>query len=173
MVSNLIRAGAFDAFGERRRLLWDLGALTYHPDELPLTMAPITIALSHLDPLEQTAWEYELLGLSPAGQIMRHYRPALQAVGVMTALAVKQTMPGQHVHVAGMVVVRQRPATAKGILFMSLEDETGLLDWVVKLAVYQRLHETLRHEQLLVVSGLVQRAEGVVSLLTGAAQGLG
>jgi len=173
VVTNLIRAGALDAFDERRRLLWELGALAYHPDELPITMPAIHIELLTLDPLEQTAWEYELLGLSPTGQILRHYRPALQAAGVMTALAVKQAMPGQRVHVAGMVVVRQRPATAKGILFLSLEDETGLLDLVVKPAVYQRLSETLRHEQLLLVSGLVQRAEGVVSLLVGAVQKLG
>ena len=63
--------------GERRDLLWQLGELDYQDDELPFTLLVSEVELPALDDLEQTAWEYELLGLSPAGQTMRHFRPAL------------------------------------------------------------------------------------------------
>lgn len=71
-----------------------------------------------------------------------------------------------------MVVVRQRPATAHGILFMSLEDTSGLLDLVVKPDVYTRLREVLRHELLIVVEGVVQRSGGSVNVLVLDAQSL-
>ena len=72
------------------------------------------------------------MGLSPQRQIMVHYRVGFAAAGVFSTWQVKQAKAGQRVQVAGLVVVRQRPSTAKGILFMSLEDESGLLDLVVK-----------------------------------------
>jgi error-prone DNA polymerase len=132
VVENLIRAGACDGFGQRRDLLWACAALDYRPDELDLPGANIAAALPLLDAIEATAWEYELMGLSPRQQMMVHYRQALRAAGVLTTGAVKQEEAGRRVRVAGFAVVRQRPATAKGIVFYSLEDESGLLDLVVK-----------------------------------------
>jgi error-prone DNA polymerase len=172
VVSNLIRAGVLDEFGARRDLLWQLGDVDLRPDELPLTLASIAAELPPLDALEETAWEYELLGLSPAGQVMRHYRGDLRKAGILSTWQVKQARPGQRVRVAGMVVVRQRPGTAKGILFMSLEDESGLLDLVVKPPVYARLRTVLRGQPLLLVEGVVQRAERAASLLVGDAHPL-
>lgn len=165
VVRNLIRAGACDAWGLRRDLLWQLGDIDLRPHALPLAQAQTTAGLPPLPPPEQTAWEYELMGASPAGQMMRHHRAALRAGGILTCGQTKRARAGRKVRCAGFVVVRQRPATAKGILFLSLEDESGLLDVVVKPPVYERLRQTLREHPLLVVTGIVQRSGQAVSLL--------
>ena len=172
VVSNLIRAGALDAFGERRRLLWQLGALDDRSDALPLATPVIDANLPPLDSLEQTAWEYELMGLSPAGQVMRHYRTMLRKAGILATWEVKQAIPGQRVRVAGMAVVRQRPATANGILFLSLEDESGLLDLIIKPDIYQQFRTILRGETLIIATGIVQRVGSATSLLTHAVTSL-
>ena len=164
-VANLVRAGACDAFGARRDLLWQLGEIEFHPDELSLETDSTPANLPALAPLEQTAWEYELLGLSPGGQIMRHYRAQLRAQRVLSAWEVKQAEPGRRVRVAGMMAVRQRPATAKGIVFISLEDDSGLLDLVVKPDTWARLRDVLRGSMLLLVEGTVQRSGRAASLL--------
>lgn len=172
VVTSLIRAGACDAWGERRRLLWELGELDYRPHAFDLATPAVAAPLPTLAAVEQTAWEYELMGLSPERQMLMHYRPALRRQGVLSTWQVKQTEAGQRVRVAGCVVVRQRPATAKGILFMSLEDESGLLDLVVKPDVYTALREVLRSHALLVAEGVVQRNGRATSVLVQAAQQL-
>ncbi|MCO5208740.1 MAG: DNA polymerase III subunit alpha [Caldilinea sp.] len=172
-VTSLIRAGALAAFGERRRLLWRLGELDYRPDEFDLASAPVAAELPVLEAIEQTAWEYELMGMSPERQMMAHYRDGLRRQGVLSTWQVKQAEAGQRVRVAGFVVVRQRPATAKGILFMSLEDESGLLDLVVKPDVYARLREVIRTNPLLIAEGAVQRNSRSVSVLVWGAVGMG
>jgi error-prone DNA polymerase len=153
-------------------LLWELGGLVDEAAGFDLPPAAMEVELPTLAPLEQTAWEYELLGLSPQGHVLAHYRAGLRAAGVLSTWQVKEARAGQRVWVAGLVVVRQRPQTAKGILFMSLEDESGLLDLVVKPEVYGRLRETLRQQPLLVVEGVVQRADRAVSLLVRGAEAL-
>ena len=165
---SLIRAGACDAWGERRALLWKLGDLDLRPDGLPLTQPPTADGLPplpQLPPPEQAAWEYELMGASPAGQIMRHHRAGLRVRGTLTCAEVKRTKAGRRVKCAGFVVVRQRPPTAKGILFLSLEDESGLLDVVVKPPVYEALRDVLRGHALILVEGVVQRSGRAASLL--------
>lgn len=165
VVRNLIRAGACDAWGKRRTLLWQLGDLDLRPGAMPLVPPPAPADLPPLPDLEQTVWEYELMGASPAGQVMLHHRARLHALGILSCWQVKWERAGRQVRCAGFVVVRQRPATAKGILFMSLEDESGLLDLVVKPPVYTRLRGVLRGNPLLVVEGVVQRSGRTASLL--------
>ena len=115
----------------------------------------------------------EVMGLSPERQLLAHHRPALRRQGVLSTWQVKQMEAGQRVRVAGYVVVRQRPATAKGILFMSREDESGLLDLVVKPETYTALREVLRRHALLVAEGVVQRNGRATSVLVWAAEGIG
>lgn len=170
VVTNLIRAGALDGLGERRQLLWRLGDLGNHLDGFDLTTEPSVAPLPALSAMEQTAWEYELMELSPERQVMVHYRSALRSRGILSTWQIKQMEAGRQVRVAGYVVVRQRPATANGILFMSLEDESGLLDLVVKPAVYARLREVIRGHALLIVGGVVQRSGHATSVLVWEAE---
>jgi error-prone DNA polymerase len=168
-LADLIRAGTFDALGERRPLLWQLGEIDYRPEELPLVMPTLAVDLPDLEPLEKTEWEYELLGLSPHAQLMHHYRAALNRAGIFSTAEVKQQANGHRVRVGGMVAVKQRPPTAKGIVFISLEDELGMLDLVVKPQVYERYRPLLRGQTFILVAGEVQRAAGAISVLVSQA----
>ncbi len=128
-------------------------------------MAESRADLPELDELERTLWEYELLGLTPGVQLMEHYRPALRKRRISGTWEVKQMARGSRARTAGMVVIRQRPQTSKGIVFMSLEDESGLLDVVVKPDVWARLRPVLKGALLLYLEGEVQCTGLAVSLL--------
>jgi len=169
VVENLIRAGAMDGFGRRRDLLWELGGLEYHLEyhEEGLDVeAPIElVALPVLSEAERLGWEYELLGLAPGDHVMRLHRERLRTQGVLSSKELAERCNGQTVRVAGLVVVRQRPPTAKGHLFITLEDEEGLVNLIVRPHVYERHRDTLRNAPLLWVEGQLQREGLAVSVL--------
>jgi error-prone DNA polymerase len=173
LVGDLIRSGPLDSLGERRMLLWALGEVEYRDDGLELETPTAAVSLPLLDPVEQTGWEYELLGFSPAGQLLRHYRESLRQAGVVRCADVKECRAGRRLWTAGMAVVRQRPATAKGVTFLSMEDESALLDVVLKPQVYERCRVILHTSPLLLVQGIVQRDGRSVSLLGLDVQPLG
>ena len=130
-MGDLIRAGALDGFGvAKRQLLWTLGGLQY--DEAVLIEAPDMPAdLPDLTEREAMSWDYELLGLSPDDHPLRLRRAELRAQGVLSAAELATQPSGKIVKIAGMVVVRQAPPTAKGHLFITLEDETGLVNLII------------------------------------------
>jgi error-prone DNA polymerase len=163
--SDLIRAGLFDALGERRALLWELGEVDYETRGLPLEADITQVALPELGDFERTLWDYELTGLSAAGHVMRHFRSALERAGVLTAAQVKQQHNGARVRMAGLQVVRQMPQTAKGVVFVSCEDETGLIDIVLQPHTWERYRMLLKAHKLAVFTGSVQQVGGATSVL--------
>jgi error-prone DNA polymerase len=173
VVENLIRAGAMEGIGPTRRdLLWELGTLIYQEEGLDLDMPVAAAALPALDEAERLAWEYELLGMAPGEQVMELYRDKLRAQGVLTSRDLASRPDGQTVRVAGWAVVRQRPPTAKGMLFITLEDEEGLSNLIVRPDVYERYREALRNAPLLWVEGRLQREGQVLSVLVQRARPL-
>ena len=133
LAENLIRAGALDSLGRlRREMLWELGGLTFGEGELDIEVAMESVALPNLNQAERMGWEYELLGLAPEDHVMSLYREALEAHGVTSNQALVDQRDGKKVRVAGKVVVRQRPPSAKGFVFITLEDETGLVNLVAQ-----------------------------------------
>ena len=96
---------------------------------------------------------------------MRHYRASPARPALPPSWEVKQMAPGRRRARGGLMAVRQRPPTAKGILFISLEDESGLLDLVVKPEVYTRLRAVFRGGLLISAEGVVQRTGRAVSVL--------
>ncbi|MGD8490848.1 MAG: error-prone DNA polymerase, partial [Anaerolineae bacterium] len=166
VVDNLIRAGAMDGWPQPRRdLLWELGGLFYQEDGLDVEATVEVVDLPRLSRAERMAWEYELLGLAPGAQVMDLYRETLQARGMISSGVLATRQDGELVRVAGWAVVRQRPPTAKGHLFVTLEDEEGLMNLIVRPQVYERYRETLRNAPLLWVEGRVQRAGDALSVL--------
>ena len=165
LVGDLIRAGALDGLGmPRRPLLWELGGLRY--EEAALLEAPDTPAeLPDLTEREAMTWDYELLGLSPGDHPMRLLRPRFEAEGVLCADQLAAQPPGKLVRAAGLVIVRQAPPTAKGHLFITLEDETGLINLVIRPDLYARERAVLHRSPVLRVQGIVQREGKTVSLL--------
>jgi error-prone DNA polymerase len=170
VVENLIRAGVLDGFGRarpgtRRVLLWELGGLDYPEEGLDLEALVDPVDLPALGQAERMAWEYELLGLTPGSQVMSLYREELRAQGVLSSGELAGRPDGQTVRVAGWVVVRQRPPTAKGHVFITLEDEEGLINLIVRPDVYERYRDALRHTPLLRVEGRLQREGDAMSVL--------
>jgi error-prone DNA polymerase len=173
VVENLIRAGAMDGLGKvRRDLLWELGGLAYQEEGLDLDVPVEAVALPALEQAERLAWEVELLGLTPGNHVMSLYREELQARGVLSSKELAQRRDGQTVEVAGLAVVRQRPPTAKGHLFITLEDEEGLVNLIVRPGVYEQYRHALRNAPLLWVRGRLQREGDAISLLVAQAEAL-
>jgi len=167
LVGDLIRAGALDGLGvARRQLLWTLGGLEYREDAL--IEAPDAPAdLPELTEREAMGWDYELLGLSPDDHPLRLWRAKLRAQGVLSAAELAAQPTGKLVKVAGMVIVRQAPPTAHGHLFLTLENETGLVNLIIRPDLYERERDTLHNATLLLAEGRLQlQREGVaVSVL--------
>jgi error-prone DNA polymerase len=169
LVENLIRAGALDGLAQsagqtRRDLLWQLGGLVYPQGGLGLEAPVPAIDLPDLGRLERMLWEYELLGLVPGEHLMSVYRDRLRAQGVLCSADLAARRPGERVWVAGMVIVRQRPPSAKGFVFLTLEDEGGLINLIVRPKVYERCRDVLRGSPLLLVEGAVLGEGGVASV---------
>ena len=167
LVADMIRAGLFDSFGERRALLWESGELPVgdRSAELPLQIPITSIALPALAATEAEAWEHELTGLAPGGSYVRHFRAALQKLGVHSLADARALPAGRRIRVAGIMYVRQRPQTAKGVTFLGMQDETALMDWVVKADQWKSFRHLLRGDRLLLAEGVVQSTGSAVSLL--------
>jgi error-prone DNA polymerase len=170
LVEQLILAGALDGWGlPRRQVLWALGQLTYRVEELPLDFPTEAVDLPPLSASETLAWERHVLGL-PSGtgeHVMTFYRPWLVEQGILSSRDLARQPDGAAVRVAGLVVVHQSPPTAKGFHFLTLEDEAGLIDLILRPPVYARYRRVLQNEPVLIAEGAVQRQEEVTNLLVG------
>jgi len=181
IAERLIVVGALGELGlARRELLWQLGLLL--PDtagsaavapartkrarqlslELPVEQDMVTLA-------DMTEWErmladYEFLGLSPAHHPLGLLRAGLPH-DVRSAAQLRRGPDGIAVRTAGMVVCRQRPGTAKGYVFLLLEDETGLTNVVVRPDLYEERRSVVRGEPYVLVEGRLQLRSGTLNLL--------
>jgi error-prone DNA polymerase len=113
---------------------------------------------------EEVARDYAAIGLSEKAHPVSFLRPALAARGACTARELSRLRNRAPVEVGGLVLVRQRPETAKGILFVSLEDETGIANLVVMPDVYERHRPLVRNAPFLIARGRVERTGKVVNL---------
>jgi len=104
-------------------------------------------------------------GVSPDGHPTRFVRSELEAAGVVTADGLRIVADGARVWVAGVVTHRQRPATAGGVTFLNLEDETGLVNVVVSPGCWIHHREVAAGAPALLVRGRVESAEGVVNVV--------
>jgi error-prone DNA polymerase len=170
----LIRGDALRGFGmERRELLWQLGLMvhgwqrgshrpgqgTYQP-AFPLPTEQDMVELPRLAPWESLAWDYAATGITESEHPMAMVRRGLHE-GMVTSRHVggignQNRLPqGMPVEMAGMVVTRQRPQTASGVMFMLLEDEFGLVNLVVWPAVQERYRELVRATAFVIVRGRI------------------
>ena len=173
LVENMIRSGTLDSLGQKRRkLLWELGALDYRENELDLEIPVLQVKLPTLERLERLGWEYELLGLSPDDHLMDIYGEQLREQGVIRSDELTSFGNGRTVLVAGVVITRQRPPSAKGTVFFTLEDQAGLINLVISPEVYRQYKSVLRGSPLLVIEGRVQHADGTTNVLVRHAAGM-
>src|SRR6059036_3762015 len=156
--------------GTRRANLWT--AAVSHPGPLftdpPREPSPLT----EMTDIERLAADYAGTGVTLGRHPMALRRASLRRLGVVSARELAGVEDGARVQVAGSVIVRQRPGTAKGFVFLSLEDETGIANVIVTPPIFARHRVTLVAEPYLLVNGIAQRQDGVTSVRAVRARGL-
>ncbi|HUG89287.1 MAG TPA: OB-fold nucleic acid binding domain-containing protein, partial [Planctomycetaceae bacterium] len=123
------------------------------------------VALPPMPPLAQVAADYRSAGLSLREHPFAFFREQLRRRGVVRAADLARWPHDRKVRVAGLVLLRQRPGTASGITFVTLEDETGFANLIVRPDVWERFHHAARTARALLVRGLLQRLHGVIHVL--------
>ncbi|CAN7438484.1 error-prone DNA polymerase [Acidovorax sp. LjRoot74] len=143
--------------GHRRQQMWDAAAQHSAPAllrEVPVLEAPLTLPAAPEG--EEILFDYAATGLTLRRHPLALLRPRLARWRLQTALQLVATPHGRHVRACGIVTVRQRPGTAKGTMFVTLEDETGPVNVIVWPAMVDRWRNALLRSQLLAVEGLWQ-----------------
>jgi error-prone DNA polymerase len=166
-IETLATAGAFDCFGmSRRGALWAAGAAaTIRSGQLPGTTpglaAPPLPAMTATEETFADLWATGTYRTHP----IAHLRQQLAEHGITAAAALKTARPGGMVRVAGLVTHRQQPGTARGVVFLSLEDETGMANVICPPQVWERHRKLAIDAAALIVHGRVESLDGSVSLL--------
>jgi len=169
-LENLAAAGAFAPwFATRREAMWALRGLDERiaRGELGrgMDIEEPAAEFAALDALETTAFDIWSTGVTTGPQPIAHFRAELERRRVIPA----DRLPAMPDHlvckVGGMVITRQRPGTAKGFVFLTLEDETGLVNVIVRPDVYERNRRTIRASSALVIEGVLQKEQGTLDII--------
>jgi error-prone DNA polymerase len=123
------------------------------------------VGLRPMPALQQLALDYGRVGLSLHDHPMKHLREELRRRGVRRAEELRSLRDGTTVRVAGLVIGRQRPGTAQGITFFTLEDETGMVNLIVQARLFGENYGVARHAPMLLVKGRLERQGEVVHVL--------
>ncbi len=171
VASRLAEADAFSSLElDRRSALWQALAEEKKPRPLPLfgelaaDDEPL-VPLPRLATSEEVTADYRTAGLSLRAHPMQFVREALDARGILPAEQLATHPADRHVCTAGIVLVRQRPGTAKGITFVTLEDETGVSNLIVRQDVWQKYYRVARTAAAFVAHGRLQRQGQVIHVL--------
>jgi error-prone DNA polymerase len=167
-VEALATAGAFGCFGlERREALWAAGAVAQaRADRLPgVVVGAEAPRLPGMSPVELGAADLWATGLSATSHPVEFLRGRLDALGAVSSDGLAAVEPGARVLVGGIVTHRQRPATASGTTFLSLEDETGIVNVICSPGVWGRHRRAARTSVALLIRGRLERAEGVTNVI--------
>jgi len=179
-VKRLAEADAFASLGlSRRQASWE--ALSLRDDDAPLfdalddpiddhdhedlTPAPAAPYLPAMSTGQEVMTDYAVTGLSLKQHPMSLVRPALQKLRIVSARQMNALSSRRWVKVAGLVLVRQRPGTASGIVFVTLEDETGIVNLIIRPDVYERYRPAARYAGLLQADGYVEKQGKVVHVM--------
>jgi error-prone DNA polymerase len=186
VIENMISVGVFDDFGlGRREALWQAGLFVEprqfgkqtakqsprRPDRvkglqpaLPLPIEQDAVELAPTSAWERMSADYRVLGMSPYHHPLGLLRSKLPD-GLITTREVEELPNGTLVRIAGLVVCRQRPGTAKGVTFLLIEDEFGVANIVVYLKLYEAQRTIVRGEPFVIISGVLKREDRNVNLI--------
>jgi error-prone DNA polymerase len=165
-LTRLAYAGALASFGKTRRgALWQASYAARDAGELFESASHDEVSpLPEMSAAEDTMADYNSMELTTGRHLMEHFRPQLTQNGVLTAKQLKEVKNGIRATTAGAVIVRQRPGTAKGFVFLTLEDETGLSQAIVNPQLFADERATILGNSGLIVEGVVQNLEGQPSV---------
>ncbi len=166
----LARAGAFETlYPGRRKALWETLAKLNKKRETPLL--DLLLPQSRVDPiqemseLQEIVADYKMMGLSTGEHPMYFYREWATNRGIRSCGQLKTELHESRLTVAGSVICRQRPETAKGFVFLTLEDETGMANIIVKPRVFDEYRRTLLGSTYLAITGKLQSEQGVINVI--------
>lgn len=172
MISRLSDADAFRSLQkDRRAALWESLAQEKQRPDQPL-FAELSEAddclpptLPQMESEEEVFADYRSVGLSLKAHPISFRRDELDKLRVTRATDLETTRDGRHVRVAGLVILRQRPSTAKGITFVTLEDETGTINLVVKQHIWERYYKIARRSPAWLAHGKLERKHSVIHVV--------
>ena len=174
--STLAKLADADAFKslqvDRRAAVWHSLGQDHTPDQQPLfadidESEQTPSALIPMTPMEEVHADYDMTGLSLRAHPISFVRDELQARRCVPACALDDLRDGRHVRVAGLILLRQRPSTAKGIVFATMEDETGSINLVIFNAVWERFFRVARTSNAWLVDGKLENRQGVIHVIAG------
>jgi len=167
-VTHLAEVGALNFIrrAHRRDALWEAARAARPAGPLFEELPPAAAAspLAQMTASERLSADYGGTGVTVGPHPMAYCRVEMDARGVTRAAELRKKGSGRAVRVAGCVIVRQRPATASGFVFLSLEDETGIANVIVTPDVFERVRPVMVGEPFLLIEGTLQRQDGVVSV---------
>jgi error-prone DNA polymerase len=183
-LATLARIGALNGFGlERRDALWQIERAIRPEGELfsqapsvppdPVAPAAPSAPLKPMTPLERVIADYEGTSLTIGAHPMALRRAEMALRGVLRAADLPRARAGRRVRVAGAVITRQRPGTAKGFVFLTLEDETGIANVIVRPDLYDVYRVPIVEEPFLLVEGVLQQQDSVTAIKAERVYGLG
>ncbi len=168
---QLARIGALNALGgvdHRRDAIWQVeqasrpvGPLLRGHDASP-SDNPRVVPLRRMGTEERLVSDYAGTGLTTGPHPMAYRRSELRTMGVLSALDLQRKEEGRYVCTAGCVIARQRPGTALGFIFLSVEDETGIANIIIHPQLYERERVLVTRAKFLKITGLLQNQDGVV-----------
>ncbi len=169
---KLAEVGALGRFGaERRGAIWTVTGIASDREQEQVAKLPEfavsekPVEFAPLDPFEEVAWDYRAADHSPRGHLLKPLRGALARLRLPDAKGVHAMQDGAYVRYAGMVICRQRPGTARGVVFLTLEDESGFVNVICWQSVFERFALLVKTTSFLGVGGELQVQEGVVHVV--------
>ncbi len=163
-LTALASIGALPGRG-RRAALWQAAQVEKPKGSLFADLSTASPSpLDEMTPMEETAADFAVASITTGPHPMEYYRRALDRRRVVTAAALPDRPAGRRVRTAGSVIVRQRPGTARGLLFLTLEDETGMSQAVVMPDQLKKHRRTIVSSSGLIVEGVLQKKDGSLSV---------
>jgi error-prone DNA polymerase len=170
-IAMLAEIGALNSLGhDRRSAMWQVERAIRPAGELFEGSSQYPVASSQESPLdemnvhERLVADYTGTGLTVGPHPLTFRRRELAMRGVLPAIELPRAKSGRRVRTAGMVITRQRPGTAKGFVFLTLEDETGISNIIIRPDLYATERLTVVESSFLLVEGLLQNQDGVTSI---------
>ncbi|MBI4349440.1 MAG: error-prone DNA polymerase, partial [Elusimicrobia bacterium] len=165
-LEQLAEAGAFCAFGlSRRAALWQAAQVAAPKGPLFSGLPPDPGSpLPEMSPPEETLADYKAAQLTTGPHLVEHMRQELRRQGILSAAELEGRPDGAWVRSAGAVIVRQRPETAKGFVFLTLEDETGMTQAILSPQLFRDARHVVLGNAGLIVEGVLQKQAGTLSV---------
>jgi error-prone DNA polymerase len=167
-LKKLADADAFRSIGlDRRKALWEVAAINDQPTGIfsGQTTVEEKVSLPEMTTAQHVVQDYAALSLSIKAHPVSFVREKLQQLHIVSCIELNALNDGDPVKVAGLVLVRQRPGTAKGVCFITIEDETGVANLVVFPNLFEQYRKAIVQSRLLMVEGKLQREGDVIHVI--------